>query len=377
MARSTTLKAVSRPRSVMVTGAQGYLGRLVVEALAADQETIETIVAVDLRPPTERLEGVHYATEDIRSERIRDLCAQHQVDTVVHLAAVVSPTQVISRDKQYDIDVNGTRNVVTSMLATGGKKLIVTSSAGAYGYWPDNPALLTEDCPLRGNEAFAYAHHKKLVEEMLAGYRESHPELAQLIFRPGTILGPTVKNQITAIFERPVVVAPRGSDVPFCFVWDQDVVGGILQGVHGEGTGIYNLIGDGVLTLREIAAQLGKPYLEVPTLLLERVLDTLHSMGASHYGAEQLAFLQYRPVPSNQKLKQVFGYTPRMSTREVFELYSRHAMPETVGHRVPEVGTWSRRLLGSHGGWVMGTVGRLRGKLKPSPSLQKEPSPAS
>ena len=32
--------------------------------------------------------------------------------------------------------------------------------------------------PIRGNEAFAYSHHKRLVEEMLADYRERHPGAA-------------------------------------------------------------------------------------------------------------------------------------------------------------------------------------------------------
>ena len=35
------------------------------------------------------------------------------------------------------------------------------------------------DAPLRGNESFAYAHHKRLVEEELCSYRERHPELPE------------------------------------------------------------------------------------------------------------------------------------------------------------------------------------------------------
>ena len=51
---------------------------------------------------------------------------------------------------------------------------------------------------MRGNEAFAYSHHKRLVEEMLADYRRDHPQLKQVVFRVGTILGETTRNQITA-----------------------------------------------------------------------------------------------------------------------------------------------------------------------------------
>ena len=56
---------------------------------------------------------------------------------------------------------------------------------------------------MRGNAEFAYSHHKRLIEEMLAKARTEHPELKQLIFRPGTVLGETVHSPVTDLFERP------------------------------------------------------------------------------------------------------------------------------------------------------------------------------
>jgi len=40
-------------RSVLITGAGGYIGRQLVEALAQDRRTIGTIVAADIRVPAE------------------------------------------------------------------------------------------------------------------------------------------------------------------------------------------------------------------------------------------------------------------------------------------------------------------------------------
>jgi UDP-glucose 4-epimerase len=34
-------------------------------------------------------------------------------------------------------------------------------------------------------------------------------------------------------------------------------------------------------------------------------------------------FLRYRPVLDNRRLKEEFGYRPRLSSAEVFELYCR------------------------------------------------------
>ena len=125
----------------------------------------------------------------------------------------------------------------------GSAKIIVSSSGAAYGYHPDNPAWIGEDQPIRGNQVFAYAWHKRLVEEMLARWRTEHPELKQVVFRIGTILGATVKNQITDLFEKPRPIAILGSDSPFVFIWDQDVVGCILHAVSSGKTGIFNVAG--------------------------------------------------------------------------------------------------------------------------------------
>jgi UDP-glucose 4-epimerase len=136
------------------------------------------------------------------------------------------------------------------------------------------------------------------------------------------VLGPATRNQITALFEKRVVVGLRGAATPFVFIWDEDVVACIVQGVHGESTGVYNLAGDGVMTLREIAARLGRRYVAVSPRLMRAALAGLRRAGLTQYGPEQVAFLQYRPVLSNDRLKQTFGYRPRRTTREAFEAYA-------------------------------------------------------
>ena len=112
-----------------------------------------------------------------------------------------------------------------------------------------------------------------------------------------------------------------GSASPFVFIWDEDVVACLVKGIQGPACGTFNLAGDGVLTLREIAGRLGKPYLPLPAGLVAGVLRALHPLGLSRYSAEQVDFLRYRPVLSNRRLKRDFGYTPRKTTSEVFDLY--------------------------------------------------------
>lgn len=319
--------------SVLVTGADGYVGRLLLRALAHGELRLRQVVATDLRlpPPGRRLPGIVYEALDVRSRDAVQLMREYQIDSVVHLAAVVSPGRKPDRRLLYDVEVGGTGNLLACCVEAGVWHFVVTSSGAAYGYHADNPVPLDETDRLRGNESFAYSHHKRLVEEMLARYRQEHPELGQLVLRPGTILGRTTHNQITALFDKRAVLGLSGVASPFVLIWDEDVVGAILHGLRGARCGIYNLAGDGVLTLREMAERMGKPYVELPSNAIQQALGVLHRLGLSPYGPEQVDFLRYRPVLANRRLEEELGYRPRKTTREVFELYLRAKGLDGVG----------------------------------------------
>ncbi len=309
-------------RRVLVTGAGGYLGRQFVPALV--EAGVTRVVALDVRalPEADRVPGVNYHVGDVRDTAIVDVLREHAVESVVHLAAIVTPPKGSTRELEHSIDVLGTRNVLQACIDAGVGQLVVSSSGAAYGYHADNPVPLVETDALRGNPEFAYSDHKRQVEEMLAVARTEHPELRQLIFRPGAILGDTTRNQITNLFEQRFVLGIAGTDAPFTFVWDRDVVACLVQGVVTNAEGIYNLAGDGMTTMPEIARRLGKRFLPVPAWLIRGALTVAKPLKLSQYGPEQVDFLRYRPVLSNEKLKREFGYTPQLTSDEVFDRYA-------------------------------------------------------
>lgn len=327
---------------ILVTGSNGYLGHQVVEALAAQYSGQSgLIVGMDLREPAagKRLPGVIYAQGDIRNADLEALLRTHRIQQVVHLAAIVTPPQGSDRALEYEVDVVGTQRLLQACVATGVEQILISSSGAAYGYHADNPEWLRESDPIRGNQEFAYAWHKRLVEEMLAEYRERHPALKQTVLRVGTILGERVNNQITALFEKKRILVLRGAASPFVFIWDQDVVGIILHALRGRRAGIFNVAGDGALGVRELAARMGKPCLVVPPWLLQLALAIGHRLGVSRYGPEQVRFLRYRPVLDNQRLKAELGYRPRRTSAEVFDLW----WASRPRHGRAQVGAWQGR----------------------------------
>ncbi|MBN8510856.1 MAG: SDR family oxidoreductase [Burkholderiales bacterium] len=310
---------------VLVTGGGGYLGSQVIAALARSLAAgeAECVVSLDVRdtPAERRLPGVVYAAADIRDPALAELLRRHRIDTVVHLAAIVTPGRKADRDFEYQVDVEGTRNVLQACVAAGTGHVVISSSGAAYGYHADNPAWLSETDAVRGNEEFAYSWHKRLVEEMLAEFRRRQPQLRQTVLRIGTILGETVSNQITALFDKARPLAIAGADSPFVFIWDQDVVGVILHALQGAPAGIYNVAGDGALTIHQVAAHMGKRCRVLPPWLLRAALWLGRRLGLTQYGPEQLRFLQYRPVLDNRRLKEDFGYRPRKTSAEVFDFW--------------------------------------------------------
>jgi UDP-glucose 4-epimerase len=313
------------PPAVLVTGAAGYVGRLCVAALAARRQELGAIVALDLSAVAERdrLQGVAYTEGNICDPALADLLRKHRIDTVIHLASIVRTPKGAPPDLAYRVDVLGTQNVLNACAAAGVKKLIVTSSGAAYGYHADNPAWLDEKDPLRGNEAFEYSRNKRLVEELLCAWRQTNPNLAQIVFRPGTIVGESVHSPVTDLFERPFILGIAGSDSPFVFIWDQDLVACLVDAVFSAKSGVYNQAGDGALAPREIAHMLHKPYVPVPAFVMRVILWTLKTLGLSENGPERVDFLRYRPVLSNRRLKEEYGYTPKLTSRQAFELYAR------------------------------------------------------
>lgn len=306
---------------VYVTGGNGFLGSSVVAGLAAASNTA-LVVSGDVRDPVRTVPGVVYERADItRGDDLVEQFRRHSIDTVVHLAAIMNPGPHITREQEYAVDVGGTRNVLNACLATGVNRIVVSSSGAAYGYHADNPEWITEDQPIRGNPEFAYSDHKRIVEGMLAEERAEHPELNQVVFRIGTILGETVNNQITALFERRRVLAIAGADSPFVFIWDQDVVGCMVRAATDGPAGIYNVAGDGAVDVRQLAGVLGKKVVTLPAWLLTAALAVAKPLHLTRYGPEQVGFLRYRPVLSNARLKDEFGYTPTKTSRQALEAW--------------------------------------------------------
>jgi UDP-glucose 4-epimerase len=306
----------------VVTGGSGYIGSRLIERLG-DRDDTERILICDLRPPHGYRPKTEYEQLDVRDEaRAREILAREQPDVLVHLAFVLNPTH--DEYAMYDIDVNGTRNVLAAASNAGTQQVLVTSSTTAYGAFPDNPVPLTEEDPVRGVPDFGYARDKTESDRICQLWELQHPDRIMTIARPCIVLGPNVDNYIVRLWTDQPFQADLGlGDVPIQFVHEDDLVDvleGLLIGRHG---GAFNVTGGGVMMVRETAEVIGMKRRRVPLKLYWKLGAVMWKLRRSETPPGNLHFVIHPWVASNEKVKRTLGWQPRYTSRETFEITMR------------------------------------------------------
>ena len=243
-------------------------------------------------------------------------------DVVVHLAFILNPSH--DEGFMYEVDVNGTHNVLDAAAATGVGQVLVTTSAVAYGAFPDNPVPLTEDDPVRGVPRFSYARDKTESDRICQLWAAQHPDRLMTIVRPCIVFGPNVDNYLVRLWTKTPFTADVGRlDQQIQFVHEDDVVEavtGLLLGRHG---GAYNVAGDGLMTMRECGELIGAPVRKLPLKAYRGLARLMWRLRASEAPPGQVDFAIYPWIVSNEKLKRTLGWTPAHSSRETFEITMR------------------------------------------------------
>ncbi len=142
----------------LITGGAGYIGSRLVDLLSRREDT-EQIVICDLAPPAAYRPKTQFERVDVRDrDAVRAALERSGADAVVHLAFILNPSH--DEGLMYDVDVNGTHNVLEAAAEAGIGQVLVTTSGVAYGAFPDNPVPLTEDDPVRGVPTYSYTRDK-------------------------------------------------------------------------------------------------------------------------------------------------------------------------------------------------------------------------
>jgi UDP-glucose 4-epimerase len=306
----------------LITGGSGYIGSRLVDHLSG-REATEAIVVADVRAPAAFRPKTTFAKLDVRDRQgVRELLQRERPDCVVHLAFLLNP--IHDEAAMYDIDVNGTQNVLEAASAAGVGQVLVTSSTTAYGAFADNPVPLTEDDPVRGAPDFSYARDKAEADRLCQLWAQEHPDRVMTIVRPCIVFGPDVDNYIVRLWLRQPFSPDFGmGDPPLQFVHVDDAADALIRLLEGRHAGVFNVAADGYISVFEAADLLGLKRRRVPYRLFKRTAVALWKAHMTEAPAGQLEFVIHPWVGSNEKLKNATGWQPQWTSREVFELTMR------------------------------------------------------
>src|SRR3954451_3002524 len=254
-------------RVVLVTGVSRYLGGRFASLLTA-QPGIDRVIGVDVVPPPHDIGGADFVRADIRNPVIAKVIERAEVDTVVHMNVIATPTHAGGRVSMKEINVIGTMQLLAAcQKARSVQRLVVKSSAGVYGSSPRDPAMFSEDTGARVLPRTGWGKDSVEVEGYVRGFSRRRPDVEVIQLRLANFIGPRVQTALTDYFSLPVLPTVLGFDPRLQFVHEDDGLEALRLATVGGTTGIVNVAGDGVLLLSQAARMAGRPTLPVPPAL--------------------------------------------------------------------------------------------------------------
>lgn len=321
--------------TVAVTGPTGEIGISAVTALDRDP-VVDRIVGMARRPFDPAGQGwtkTEYRQGDIteRSD-VDDLVAD--ADVVVHLAFIIMGT----REESARVNLAGTRNVFeATVTAERPRRLVYTSSVAAYGYHSDNPSPITEDVPPRGSPEHYYSEQKATCEaalqEIVAG-----SDLEVYVLRPCIVAGPKAPaladvmpwNQLPGPVKRVTQMLPLPKPlmpdpgVPMQLVHHDDVASAIaLAATTSAPPGAYNLAGDGLVSISDVANELGARPVRVPQIAATAASGLMARLPFLPSALEWLHASRTSVVMDTTKAKTQLGWEPKYTGAETLSELGR------------------------------------------------------
>ena len=178
--------------SILITGGTGFLGRLIVEAVQ-EKHPNWLITVFDLKPPSEPLRNVTYVQGDVtKTSEVGSVMKKANPRAIIHCAGLVPPLKYrFTREWEplvFDINVNGTRNMLAAAEALRVEAFVWTGSCTAvtddFRYQYRN---IDESYPT-STKSLIYGESKAAAEKLVISANST--SLSTCALRPSVLFGP-------------------------------------------------------------------------------------------------------------------------------------------------------------------------------------------
>jgi len=335
----------------LVTGGAGFLGINLCRYLLAKGHEVRSLDIAEFDYP--ELDSVEVVKGNICNKKIVNE-SMKDVDILVHCAAALP---LYSRDKIYETDIIGTKNVISSAYHHGIDRAIHISSTAVYGI-PDHHPLYEND---RLDGVGPYGEAKIVAERVCEHYRKKG--FCIPILRPKSFIGPE-RLGVFAIYYDWII---NGKNVPIVGNGKNRYqlldVRDLCEAIYlcailpkSQVNDAFNIGAKEYTTMREdfgavlAVAGFGKRIIPTPAKPLIWLLRGLEILKLS-----PLYKWVYETAPEDSfvsidKAEKKLGFNPQYSTKETLIQtyiwykgnYHKYQNKKGVSHRVP----WKQGILG-------------------------------
>jgi nucleoside-diphosphate-sugar epimerase len=154
-------------KKILVTGAVGQIGSELTMALR-EKYGAENVIATGRKtePSKELKESGPFHFIDVNSiDSVEEMIAKYDIDTIVHMAAILSAVGEKNPTLAWDVNMNGTLNILNLGVKHEMARVVIPSSIAVWG--PGTPAIAPQDTALHPTTMYGVT---KVCGEILADY---------------------------------------------------------------------------------------------------------------------------------------------------------------------------------------------------------------
>lgn len=319
MPRGAEGQSPPAPGKVFITGANGFIGRALMEryrALGCEIAGVDVVadparnvVAGNINEPR------HWASLAAGCELF------------IHTAAVVSLSA--EWDEYREISVKAVRRMIDVATASGCRRFVHFSSIAAMGF--DYPANADEREPVVIGPDYRYGVAKGASEHVVLAAHAAG-EIDCTIIRPGDVYGPGSRAWVVEplrMAKKGKLLLPNGGEGIFTPVYVDDLLDGVMlaAGLESGRGQIFILAGESGVQCKTFfgyhwrwAGRKGKPHtapLSLTTRLTSLVWQVNRLLGIRDETAPDTMYMFARPGNySIDKARRLLGYCPKVSLEE-------------------------------------------------------------
>ena len=304
---------------ILITGIAGVLAAQLARRLS-EHDDVDLVIGVDARLPVHDLKQTRIVRAELRSPEIVRVLERERIDTLVHLAISSTPQQTGGRGRPKEHNVIGTMQLLAAaQRAPHLRNVVLKSTTAVYGSDATSQALFAEDVATDATGGYA----KDVIEA--EGYARAlvrrRDGVVLTVLRFANLLGGNIDSAFAQYLTFPVIPTVLGYDPRIQLCHTSDAVEVLVRSCLDNRPGIYNVAGDGVLYLSQIARIAGRPTLPIPLPMVEGLAGVVRRARRLDVPAGQLRYLSYGRVADISRLQDHFAYQPNYSTRTTLEAF--------------------------------------------------------